>query len=357
MNTLKLPPGRLRSLRQSRGWSRDQLAEISGVSNRTIYRIELGRNTSMSTIQALAQAFDTDVGALLNDPRATPHCALVDGAEIPYLLSSTRTEGRCLLVYLHGLGLDHDDFLDMMDGDHRAIAPTLHGFHPDYLTDRVYSLSWHVAAIGSFIESFLKENSNVERVFLIGFSLGADIALQLLASSRQLSSRLGGVLALDCNLNADTCFISSHLANMRDPSTTVSAITEIAGAPAAEIDTCLARIHYVYNVFDKLRENLAPLQKLAADLKEMYRGDGYEIFTTLYESAASVAPVKVLLSDTSAHTRFVDYLPSEQTSAVLRQAYQSGYVEVLTGRHHFDLMDYKVLAPLVRDFVKEHTIR
>jgi transcriptional regulator with XRE-family HTH domain len=53
----------LRDLRLRRGWSQEQLAVASGVSVRTIQRLERGQPPSPSTAAALAVALDVDPGA------------------------------------------------------------------------------------------------------------------------------------------------------------------------------------------------------------------------------------------------------------------------------------------------------
>ena len=58
---------RLRSLRQSLGWSLDELARRSNLSASTISRIETGkRNISIDILIALARALQVDVGELLD---------------------------------------------------------------------------------------------------------------------------------------------------------------------------------------------------------------------------------------------------------------------------------------------------
>jgi len=48
----------LRHLRQSQGWSQRELAEASGLNERTIQRVEAGSAASLETRRALAAAFD-----------------------------------------------------------------------------------------------------------------------------------------------------------------------------------------------------------------------------------------------------------------------------------------------------------
>jgi transcriptional regulator with XRE-family HTH domain len=56
---------RIRALREQRGWSQQYLSRASGVSGRTIQRIEGGKlQPQPQTLQALASAFNVDVSKL-----------------------------------------------------------------------------------------------------------------------------------------------------------------------------------------------------------------------------------------------------------------------------------------------------
>lgn len=57
----------IRKLRIERGWSQETLAEISGLSVRTIQRLERGGNASLETLGALAAAFEVDVATLAEE--------------------------------------------------------------------------------------------------------------------------------------------------------------------------------------------------------------------------------------------------------------------------------------------------
>lgn len=58
----------IRKLRLQRGWSQDQLAELSGLSIRTIQRIESGHKPSLESLKALAAVFETSVLELQQEP-------------------------------------------------------------------------------------------------------------------------------------------------------------------------------------------------------------------------------------------------------------------------------------------------
>lgn len=50
----------VRKLRLKRGWTQAQLAEMVGVTSRTIQRIEQGQKPSLETTKALASVFEVD---------------------------------------------------------------------------------------------------------------------------------------------------------------------------------------------------------------------------------------------------------------------------------------------------------
>lgn len=54
----------IRKLRLQKGWSREQLAELSGLSVRTIQRVERGYPPSLETRNALVSVFEIDLSQL-----------------------------------------------------------------------------------------------------------------------------------------------------------------------------------------------------------------------------------------------------------------------------------------------------
>ena len=51
----------VRKLRLQRGWSQDQLAELTGLSVRTVQRLERGNTPSLESARALAAVFEVDI--------------------------------------------------------------------------------------------------------------------------------------------------------------------------------------------------------------------------------------------------------------------------------------------------------
>ena len=58
----------VQKLRLQRGWSQQQLADLSGLSIRTIQRIENGQAASVETMKSLASVFEIDFNQLQPEP-------------------------------------------------------------------------------------------------------------------------------------------------------------------------------------------------------------------------------------------------------------------------------------------------
>ena len=58
----------VRKLRLQRGWSQELLAEFSGLSIRTIQRIERGNKPGLESLKSLAAVFEIDISQLQMEP-------------------------------------------------------------------------------------------------------------------------------------------------------------------------------------------------------------------------------------------------------------------------------------------------
>jgi len=61
----------VRKLRLEKGWSQEQLAELAGVSVRTIQRVERGKRASLESLKCLAAVFETDINTLQPEAEMT----------------------------------------------------------------------------------------------------------------------------------------------------------------------------------------------------------------------------------------------------------------------------------------------
>ena len=57
--------------RLDNGWSQEELAQLSGVSTRTIQRIENGNRAGLETLKCLAAVFETSVSELVKEQTMT----------------------------------------------------------------------------------------------------------------------------------------------------------------------------------------------------------------------------------------------------------------------------------------------
>ncbi|PSV21834.1 2TM domain-containing protein [Photobacterium leiognathi] len=58
----------IRKLRLQRGWSQEQLSQLSGLSIRTIQRIEQGQKAGLESLKSLAAVFEIQVSDLQMEP-------------------------------------------------------------------------------------------------------------------------------------------------------------------------------------------------------------------------------------------------------------------------------------------------
>ena len=61
----------IQTLRLERGWSQEHLAEVAGLSSRTIQRIENGRKAGLESLKCLAAVFEVDVSHLMQEHAMT----------------------------------------------------------------------------------------------------------------------------------------------------------------------------------------------------------------------------------------------------------------------------------------------
>lgn len=72
---MKVSPQKIRSLRETRGWTQEHLAEVAGLSARTVQRIEAEGKASPESRMALAAALGVDAGELGDSAGTKPAAA------------------------------------------------------------------------------------------------------------------------------------------------------------------------------------------------------------------------------------------------------------------------------------------
>jgi transcriptional regulator with XRE-family HTH domain len=87
----------VQKLRVQRGWSQEQLAELTGLSARTIQRIERGHMPSAESLKAIAAVFEVDLSTLREPDMQTPATSQVSPEEALALAHVRRIKG----FYMH----------------------------------------------------------------------------------------------------------------------------------------------------------------------------------------------------------------------------------------------------------------
>ena len=98
-----------------------------------------------------------------------------DGVEISY---DIRGKGDIALVFVHGWACDRSFWREQLDtfaGDYRVVSVDLAG-HGQSKADRT---TWSVASLGGDVQAVV-EKLNLNKVILIGHSLGGPVCLELL---------------------------------------------------------------------------------------------------------------------------------------------------------------------------------
>merc|ERR1711879_431883 len=103
-------------LRKEKGWSQQQLSLVSGVSLRTIQRVENEGNTSIETLKSLASAFELDFNALIvKSPKSnkvlkstTASFALLFSLVMSIFLTSSTTASTGIEIQAEKLTISKD---------------------------------------------------------------------------------------------------------------------------------------------------------------------------------------------------------------------------------------------------------
>jgi len=199
----------------------------------------------------------------------------VVGRTIHYL--ERASDSPDLVVFLHGLGLDANDFRGYMaETRHHAVAVTLFGFDQRDRGDArfgVISLESHMSVLESFLV-WIKKQYPHKRLHLVGFSFGADMLMFLAERLSGRHGRLGdSIVLLDPNINRSSMFISTSICQLdiSNPLGGLKKLLEGADGMIEFQNLC----EYLHKVCSK---NLAQVQRLACDVRSKWEESGYTQF-------------------------------------------------------------------------------
>ena len=263
----------------------------------------------------------------------------VVGRSLRYL--EIKRDSPELVIFLHGLGLDANDFRPyMIESKFHCVALTLYGFNADEKDNALYrpiSLESHVQLLGYALEK-LKDANPRKRITLIGFSFGADMIFFLSEYSSSTLRRLNvhRAVLLDPNINQQTTTISSKIANVDEkwPLEDLVKILESATDMAEFRNLC----EYLYKITSK---NFGQIQGHARDVIEMWPGVEYQKFLDRTSRLIqTVGGVRIVLS--------VNY--EQHFNAIAHAARPRGIESScldIARNYHFDLIETRFLKELL----------
>ncbi|MEM1181751.1 MAG: alpha/beta hydrolase [Acidobacteriota bacterium] len=295
---------------------------------------------------------DQDLDELPGDKNSQLFKVLGQNDRSLQYLDNLRVGNECLVFCLHGLGLDQDDFSELlMELPVRGIAPTLCGFHRLDVGLLPLTIEAHCYLTARFIESKLAE-LKPSSVVLVGFSTGADLLLRLPSYLSIPAATEVACLFLDANINEQTCFISKQLADIGGESklASVRLAQEIAGV-ATDLDEWINIHSYLVKVLGKFRADLAPLSQFASEILEQHRG--IEVTDFLKRSSGFLAwcdEFKFVFSGGEAHAALLSDLQSFSSNSEMGLGLPDQYLTWERERSHFDLLEVEFLSSVVGDF-------
>ncbi|MFI8307092.1 alpha/beta fold hydrolase [Streptomyces sp. NPDC085927] len=249
-------------------------------------------------------------------------------------------DSRTVSVFFHGLGLDATDYQEYLEShETHAIAVNLAGYAPR-AGDRVppVPVSRHVEMVAGLVERIGRDNPD-KPITLVGFSLGADLVLQLAehwtsgTSGRRPS--LGGALLLDPNANRSTMTISQLFAaaDGRDP---LPALKKLVGL-APDLEGFRTLCSYASRIAAK---DFSQVHQLADDMINYWDPVGYDQFGARVSRVAEMAAkVNIVLS-----ADYGEHLPEMRAAARRRGCTEEKVSFTITDLDHFGLIEHPVLS-------------
>lgn len=95
----------IKKLRLQRGWSQEHLSQVSGISVRTIQRIERGQKAGLESLKSLAAVFDVDITSLQPEADMTSNHVPSESSLEPNRLTQLQVtiEEQRAMEYVQGL--------------------------------------------------------------------------------------------------------------------------------------------------------------------------------------------------------------------------------------------------------------
>ena len=257
----------------------------------------------------------------------------IEHQNMEYLLEDGRS--KKLIIFISGLGLDHMDFEKHIQSynEYDCLAISTYGFQPLGSNYALISIVDHVKLL-IFLLNQLIDKKDYTEINMVGFSIGADLVLRIVADS-ELELNIQKCVFLDPNVNSQTLFISKKISSIVDQETSFGIAKEISTQSGSNnLDDWLNIHRYLIEIFDKFGSNRLPfLKDFASQIVNIYsKNDSLALFESLIENAAkNTIACNLIFSDSAEQLLFKKQLDSKIPYNV--------NIKVLLGTGHFDLIN------------------
>jgi len=188
------------------------------------------------------------------------------GDRLEYL--DNRVPSDALIGFFPACGLSGEQYDPILRATrYRAMALTPFGFEADRRRKFPLPLEDHLVLAREWLRA-MTAAVKPRLLVVVGFSSGADFALQLAAAE---GVEIHGCLALGCNLSLETCFVTRVLARMESgkDTDTLAALRSV-GASAASLDDWINVHDYLVAIARKFKGGLEPLRRFARDVTDPF---------------------------------------------------------------------------------------
>lgn len=252
-----------------------------------------------------------------------------------------------IVVCLHGLGLDANDFRPFMQMTRQhVVAVTLFGFNQDEATDQNYrpiGLTTHAELLSGAINN-LQRRYPSKKVVLVGFSLGADMQLRLGELWRdhpERRPRIEAMLLLDPNINHSTMVVSEGVTtlNAADPLQELKAIANMPVTLVQFQNIC----EYLHKIAGK---NLRQIRQHASDMWNYWEPEGnYALFLQRVNNLRSFCQRVMVVFSTHYEEHFNEIVAHARQRGLDREMF------VVERQDHFALLDDRFLSVMVDSMI------
>ena len=317
--------------------------------------------SSSSGVSAPARTHDVTVGrfrlteAVCRKLRRSSFNPKMLGDELEYLDNGARSD--VLVCFLHACGLEGSDFEAHLRAlPYRGIAPTLYGYEPSRRRRFPLPLDDHLVLLRELLRE-VAGRAETSTTLLVGFSSGADLALQLAAAApAEAGPKIDGVLSLGCNLGLETCFVTRILARLENGrgDEIVQDLQTLGGAIHG-LDEWLSVHAYLVRMLRKVQLQVDPLREFARDIVRPFEEAAENPFVRWYRDAsASTRALRCLFEDSETCNRLVREVQLENLdTGSLGPRYREGSLQIEPESNHFDLLRLDLMFRHIDSLLEE----